>query len=195
MLNGRIAGENPLAQPGRYAHTIIPIAMGYTIVHYFSLLLIDGQVTWILASDPFRTGANLFGTGVNAINYTIVSTATIAYVQVAAIDLGHVLGVPPLFPSLVGKGLDTVASVRAAGSDALHGLPPAKAGRARPRSNRSAVYSASQAGPGSSASISPGAAARRLVAAEQPGGDAPGPRSSSGRGPTCRRGVGRSGRT
>jgi hypothetical protein len=93
MLNGRLAGDDPRVQPGRYAHTIIPIAVGYTVAHYFSLLLIDGQFTWILASDPFRTGADLFGTAANSINYTIVSTATIAYVQVAAIIVGHILGV------------------------------------------------------------------------------------------------------
>jgi hypothetical protein len=93
MLNGWAASDDPLVQPGRYAHTIIPIAVGYTVAHYFSLLLIDGQLTWILASDPFRTGADFFGTAAKSINYTIVSSATIAYVQVAAIVFGHVLGV------------------------------------------------------------------------------------------------------
>ncbi|MFP5370725.1 MAG: hypothetical protein ACLGI3_08260, partial [Actinomycetes bacterium] len=63
------------------------------VAHYFSLLLLDGQLTWILASDPFQTGRDLFGTAGNRLDLTAVSPDTIAGVQVAAIVLGHVLGV------------------------------------------------------------------------------------------------------
>ncbi len=79
--------------PGAYAHTVVPIAVGYAIAHYFSLLLIDGQFTWILASDPFGTGLNLFGAADSAVDYTIISSDTIAYVQVGSIVVGHILGV------------------------------------------------------------------------------------------------------
>ena len=93
-LNGAFARQNPDAQPGMYAHTIVPIAVGYAIAHYFSLLLIDGQMTWILASNPFdMPEVDLFGTYGNAVNYTVVSTSVIAWVQVAAVVVGHVLGV------------------------------------------------------------------------------------------------------
>jgi hypothetical protein len=79
--------------PTQFAHTIVPIALGYQIAHYFSLLLLDGQLTWILASDPFQTGHDFFGTAGNAVNYAAVSPRTISVVQVAAIVVGHVLGV------------------------------------------------------------------------------------------------------
>jgi hypothetical protein len=79
--------------PTQFAHSIVPIALGYHVAHYFSLLLLDGQLTWILASDPFRTGLDLFGTAGNRLDLTAVSPDTIAGVQVAAIVLGHVLGV------------------------------------------------------------------------------------------------------
>jgi hypothetical protein len=79
--------------PTQFAHSIVPIALGYHVAHYFSLLMLDGQLTWILASDPFQTGADLFGTAGNSLNLTAVSPETIAGVQVAAIVLGHVLGV------------------------------------------------------------------------------------------------------
>ena len=79
--------------PAQYAHSVIPIAAGYAIAHYFSLLVIDGQLTWILASDPFGRGWDLFGTLGNAVDYTAVSPRTISIVQVAAIVGGHVLGV------------------------------------------------------------------------------------------------------
>ena len=92
--NGALARQRPWEQPRRYAHTVLPIAAGYAIAHYFSLLLLDGQATWILASNPFGVeGVDLFGTYGNAVNYTLLSTSTIAYVQVGAIVVGHVLGV------------------------------------------------------------------------------------------------------
>jgi len=94
LLAGVLTGQPPRTQPGRYAHSLVPIAAGYAIAHYFSLLLLDGQATWILASNPFgRDGVDLFGTYSNAIDYTAVSPRAIANVQIGAIVLGHVLGV------------------------------------------------------------------------------------------------------
>lgn len=94
LLAGVLTGGPLGEQPGRYAHSLVPIAAGYAIAHYFSLLLLDGQATWILASNPFgQDGVDLFGTYGNAVDYTVVSPRTIANVQVAAVVLGHVLGV------------------------------------------------------------------------------------------------------
>ncbi len=90
-LAGRISGSGD--GPPQYAHSVVPIAVGYAVAHYFSLLLLDGQLTWILASDPFDTGLDLFGTRGNAIDYGAVSPGVIAGVQVGAIVVGHVLGV------------------------------------------------------------------------------------------------------
>ena len=93
-LTGRLGGQPAFEQPRQYAHTIIPIAVGYTIAHYFSLLALDGQLTYILASNPFGAdGTDLFGTYSNSVDFTAVSTDTIAYVQVGAVVIGHVLGV------------------------------------------------------------------------------------------------------
>ena len=94
VLAGVITRDRPWAQPGVFAHSIVPIAAGYAIAHYFSLLVYDGQTTWILASNPFaRDGVDVFGTYDRAIDFTVVSARTIANVQVGAIVLGHVLGV------------------------------------------------------------------------------------------------------
>ncbi len=93
-LAGVVSGHRPGAQPGVFAHSIVPIAAGYAVAHYFSLLLIDGQATWILASNPFgQDGVDLFGTYGRAIDYTVIGGATIAAVQVGSIVLGHVVGV------------------------------------------------------------------------------------------------------
>lgn len=94
LLCGVLTRYPPGRQPGLYAHSLVPIAAGYAIAHYFSLLLLDGQATWILASNPFgREGVDLFGTYGNAIDFTAISPRAIANVQVGAIVLGHVLGV------------------------------------------------------------------------------------------------------
>ena len=94
LLGGVLAGHPPRQQPGLFAHSIVPIAAGYAIAHYFSLLLLDGQLTWILASNPFgQEGVDLFGTYDNAPDYAAISTDTISYVQVGAVVVGHILGV------------------------------------------------------------------------------------------------------
>lgn len=93
-LSGRMAGQPLGVQPRRYAATVIPIALGYTVAHYFSLFVLDGQTTWILVSNPFGSpGVDLFGTYRNVLDLSVVSATTIALVQVGAIIAGHVLGV------------------------------------------------------------------------------------------------------
>jgi hypothetical protein len=93
-LSGRLAGQPGGVQPRRYAATVIPIALGYTVAHYFSLLLLDGQTTWILASNPFGLpGVDLLGTFGNAVDLTAVGPDAIALVQVGAVVAGHVVGV------------------------------------------------------------------------------------------------------
>jgi hypothetical protein len=93
-FSGRMAGQEFAVQPRRYAATVIPIALGYTVAHYFSLFLLDGQTTWILANNPFGSpGVDLFGAYHNVVDLSVVSAGTIAWVQVLAIIVGHVLGV------------------------------------------------------------------------------------------------------
>ena len=111
---GRLARLPVRHQPRTYAHTLLPIALGYTIAHYFSLLVIDGQATWILISNPFgAAGTDLFGTYDNRVDYTAVSSDLVALVQVGAVVLGHVLGV------LLAHEQALRASPRARASDQL----------------------------------------------------------------------------
>jgi hypothetical protein len=85
-----------------FAHSLIPIAIGYTVAHYFSLFVFQGQAGYILASDPLGDGLNLFGTATWQIDYTVVSTRAIALVQVGAIVAGHVAGVIAAHDRAVG---------------------------------------------------------------------------------------------
>jgi hypothetical protein len=85
---GHHAGE--LAR--RFVHTLVPIAFAYALAHYFSLLVFQGQATGYLISDPLGHGSNIFGTRSATIDYNVVSTSTIWYVQVGALVCGHVAG-------------------------------------------------------------------------------------------------------
>jgi hypothetical protein len=90
----KTATNDPAERMDRqFVHSLIPILVGYTIAHYFSLLIFQGQNGYILASDPLGAGWNLFGTGDWKMNLLAVSTSTIALVQVVAIVSGHILGV------------------------------------------------------------------------------------------------------
>lgn len=89
---GRL-GESGDGLAGSFAHSLVPIAFGYVVAHYFSLLLFEGQHALILLSDPLGTGANLLGTAGRGVDYTLVSGTAIALIQVAAVVIGHVAGV------------------------------------------------------------------------------------------------------
>lgn len=91
-LAGALGTTSHHALPQAFAHSIVPIAVGYLVAHYFSLLIFTGQQTLILASDPLVTGADLFGWR-DAVAFTAVTPSTIATVQVAAVVTGHILGV------------------------------------------------------------------------------------------------------
>jgi hypothetical protein len=72
-----------------FVHSLIPIMVGYTVAHYFSLFVFQGQVGYVL----------VFG---GKIDYTVVSTTTIAVVQIGAIVGGHILGVIAAHDRAVG---------------------------------------------------------------------------------------------
>ena len=96
VVSERLAGanpSNPLALGGRFVHSLVPIGIGYTVAHYFSLFVFQGQAGYLLASDPLGWGWNILGTADLRIDYAVVGTSTIALVQVGAIVAGHVLAV------------------------------------------------------------------------------------------------------
>ncbi|MGH3470165.1 MAG: hypothetical protein ACRDQF_20800, partial [Thermocrispum sp.] len=90
---------------GQFAHALVPIMVGYTVAHYFSFAVFQGQAGWLLATDPFGLGWDLLGTGgigALSIDYTVASTTAIALVQVGAIVLGHVIGVTSAHDRAIG---------------------------------------------------------------------------------------------
>lgn len=88
-LTGRIAGERTGAAARRFALSLVPIAVGYHVAHYFSYLLVQGQAAIPLLSDPFGLGWDLFGTRGREIDIGAVDMRTVWLVAVAAIVAGH----------------------------------------------------------------------------------------------------------
>ncbi|HSC93114.1 MAG TPA: hypothetical protein VLB86_15785 [Gaiellaceae bacterium] len=75
-----------------FALSLVPIALAYAVAHYFSLLVLQGQAVWFMASDPFGWGWDIFGTSSFQPNLTALSPNAVWYVQVGALVTGHVLG-------------------------------------------------------------------------------------------------------
>jgi hypothetical protein len=77
-----------------FSHTLIPIALAYLVAHYFSFFVFQEQAQFTyLLSDPLGTGhTDLFGTVNNTVDYGLLSANAIWYVQVAALVIGHVIG-------------------------------------------------------------------------------------------------------
>ena len=80
--------------PNLFAHSVVPIIIGYIVAHYLTYLVEVGQSTLIQASDPLSNGSNLLGTGDWSVNYWLSYHPTLlASVKVLAVVLGHVVGV------------------------------------------------------------------------------------------------------
>jgi hypothetical protein len=92
-LAAKIGGTDPKRAPSRAIHSLVPIALAYSVAHYFSLLVFEGQSAWRLMSDPLGRGWDLFGTATYQIDYLALTTTTIAVVVTTAMVVGHVAGV------------------------------------------------------------------------------------------------------
>ena len=80
-----------------FAPTILPIALGYHIAHYFTSFLVDGQYALVALSDPLGTGADLLGLGHHFVSTGFfnsqASVRTIWLTQAGAVVVGHILAV------------------------------------------------------------------------------------------------------
>lgn len=82
------------ALPNLFAHSVIPIIVGYIVAHYLTYFVEYGQQTLIQLSDPFSRGDDYLGTADLQVNYWLSTHPTfLAVSKVAAVTLGHVVGV------------------------------------------------------------------------------------------------------
>lgn len=95
LLTRALSGDpaSVLTSAGRFAYSLIPIALAYQIAHYLSYFLIIGQLIIPLASDPLGRGWDLFGTADYRVFVGIISARVAWYVQVGMIIIGHVIAV------------------------------------------------------------------------------------------------------
>jgi hypothetical protein len=82
---------------GTFIYSIMPIAIAFHFSHYLPVLLINAQYAVIAMSDPFATGADLFGLGhmhvTTSFMATYEGTRMIWNLQTAGIVIGHVAAV------------------------------------------------------------------------------------------------------
>ena len=90
---GVLGGRGGRGMPTAFAHSLVPIACGYVIAHYFSLLVLEGQRAFVMLSDPLGTGADWLGLKGLQPDVSLLQPTLVACVQVLSIVTGHVLGV------------------------------------------------------------------------------------------------------
>jgi hypothetical protein len=89
-----VSGLERRELPALFAHSVVPIIVGYMVAHYLTYFVEVGQQTVIYLSDPLVDGSNLLGTADLQVSYWLTEHPTfLAFTKVAAIVGGHVLGV------------------------------------------------------------------------------------------------------
>lgn len=76
-----------------FAPSLIPIAAAYHIAHYFSFLLIAGQLAFPLLSDPLNLGWNLFGTANYKVNPYIINAKIGWSLILSIVIIGHIASI------------------------------------------------------------------------------------------------------
>jgi hypothetical protein len=81
--------------PAQFAHSIVPIVVGYVVAHYLSFFVSQGLQTLVELGDPFTRGWTLMTWVTDDVNvYAIYEHPTgLAVTKVIAVIVGHVLGV------------------------------------------------------------------------------------------------------
>jgi hypothetical protein len=93
-ITGRLA-ESEVPAPAiaaAFAPVLVPIALGFSVAHYFTRIVFEGQQLLHAASDPFGYGWNLLGTANWRVEFWLSATA-VWYIQVAVILAAHLAAV------------------------------------------------------------------------------------------------------
>ncbi len=93
ILSARLAGVSVRGVATAFAPSLIPIAAGYLVAHYWSLWVWEGTNGLAKMSDPLGTGANWLGTAAVLPSASLIAPGLVSGIQVVAIITGHVLGV------------------------------------------------------------------------------------------------------
>ncbi|QBX54447.1 hypothetical protein EXE58_02495 [Nocardioides seonyuensis] len=94
MATGVSAEVERRLLPDLFAHSVVPIIVGYMVAHYLTYFVQQGQLTLIQLSDPLQEGADYLGTADMQVSYWLALHPTfLAVTKVLAVVTGHVLGV------------------------------------------------------------------------------------------------------
>jgi len=92
MATGGVTREQRRAMPGKLAHSLVPIVVGYIFAHYLTYLLEKGQVAFFALLDPLGRGWQPLGDP--ATQYFLSEhTSMLAALKVTFVVAGHVLAV------------------------------------------------------------------------------------------------------
>lgn len=91
---GGVGRQQRRALPGRLAHCLIPIVVGYIFAHYLSYLVERGQETVVRLSDPLGRGWQLLGLDLGDVQYFLSLHPTLLWtVKVSCVVVGHIVAV------------------------------------------------------------------------------------------------------
>jgi hypothetical protein len=86
-------GHTTGAVARRFVLTLVPIAIAYNVAHYFSYLVVQGQLIIPLLSDPLGRGWDLFGTAKAYPDIGIVDARFTWYLAITSIVAGHAISI------------------------------------------------------------------------------------------------------
>jgi len=92
--------------------SLLPIAIVYEVAHFSALLLTEGQRVFILISDPFGYGWNIFGTAMTNVNYGFLDFRLLWNIEIVLILLGHVASIYIAHMVAVGLFKDSRVALR-----------------------------------------------------------------------------------
>jgi len=76
-----------------FALTLVPIGIAYNVAHYFSYLVVQGQLIIPLLSDPLGRGWDLFGTAKIYPDIGIIDARAAWHLAIVSIVAGHVISI------------------------------------------------------------------------------------------------------
>jgi hypothetical protein len=94
LVTARLVRDRPVAAVARtFALTLVPIAIAYNVAHYFSYLVVKGQLIVPLVSDPLGLKWDLFGTANFYPDIGMIDARFTWYLAISSIVAGHMISV------------------------------------------------------------------------------------------------------
>lgn len=91
---GGVDAELRRELPGRLAHSLIPIVVGYVFAHYLSYLVERGQETLVRLADPLGRGWHLLGLEAGDVQYVLSQHPSVLWsIKVSCVVIGHIVAV------------------------------------------------------------------------------------------------------